>query len=178
MARKTPLWEDRFRVGMILGGLVLGLLLSVFLLPALFGRQIQSWIIPVVALSTLVIFVPLFFLARSFGDRVLVKDRIEVGMRATGTKKWRHGRITVTQGHFTFQPYLWQVRIPKGEPVELDVENMTEDTGRRPSMKQLWSVNPLLHVVEIDTSKGRFEIAGLPTHLKELRDRELGNVSA
>lgn len=178
MARKTPFKENRFRLGVLLGGLVLGLLISVFVLPAIVGREIPWWIILVSALATLVVFIPIIFLGMKLGDRLLVKDRIEVGMRASGTKKWRHGRITVTPGHFTFQPYLWQVRIPRGEPVQLEVENMSEDSGRRPSLKQLWSVNPQLHIVEIESSMGRFEIAGLPSHLTELRERLHGNIPA
>jgi len=84
----------------------------------------------------------------------------------------------VTQGHFTFQPYLWQVRIPRGEPVELEVETMSEDSGRRPSLRQLWTINQQLRIIEIETSMGQFEIAGLPSHLTELRERLHGNIPA
>ena len=142
------------------------------------GRELPWWITLVSALATIIIFVPIVFLGMKLGDRLLVKDRIEVGMRASDTKKWRHGRITVTQGHFTFQPYLWQVRIPRGEPVELEVETMSEDSGRRPSLRQLWTINQQLRIIEIETSMGQFEIAGLPSHLTELRERLHGNIPA
>jgi hypothetical protein len=79
--------------------------------------------------------------------------------------------LTVTPGHLSIQPYRWQVRLPKGKPIEMEVDTMTEDTGRRPSLKQLLTVNPQLHIVELESSSGRLEIAGAPSHLSELRER-------
>ena len=87
MARKTTLKENRFRLGVLLGGLVLGSIISWFILPAMTGRELPWWITLVSALATIIIFVPIVFLGMKLGDRLLVKDRIEVGMRASGTKK-------------------------------------------------------------------------------------------
>jgi hypothetical protein len=171
MARKTTFRENRFRIGAMVGAAVLGVFVALFLVPAVAGRSVNVWISLAGALIALVIFVPVMLLSMKLGDRLIVKDRIEVAMRKAGTTKWRHGRLTVTPGHLSIQPYRWQVRLPKGKPIEMDVDTMTEDTGRRPSLKQLLTVNPQLHIVELESSSGRLEIAGAPSHLSELRER-------
>jgi hypothetical protein len=102
--------------------------------------------------------------------RRLIGDRIEVALREHDGR-WRHGRLTVTPGHLSFQPYLWQVRIPKGDPIEFEVHHIGEDTGRRPRLRQMWSVNPLLRIVDIETDKGDREVGMLKHQVEELRQR-------
>ncbi len=45
------------------------------------------------------------------------------------------------------------------------------DTGRRPPLRHLWSVNPQLHIVTLDSTAGHFEFGALPSRIAELRRR-------
>jgi len=102
--------------------------------------------------------------------RWLVGDRIEVALRERDGG-WRHGRLDVTPGHLSFQPYLWQVRIPRGKPIEFEVHHVGADTGRRPPAREMWSVNPLVRILDLETDKGDREV-GVPKHqVEELRKR-------
>jgi F0F1-type ATP synthase membrane subunit c/vacuolar-type H+-ATPase subunit K len=167
--RKTPLREQSFRYAALGVGLIIGL--AVILLPNLVGgaRALPPLVIVIAVVVALVVGIGGMALGLALGNRI-VGDRIEGAMREPGGR-WRHGRITVTPGHLSFQPYLWQVRIPHGAPVEFDVEELSDDTGRRPSWKQIMSVNPQLHIVDVVAPQGRRELAALPSHLEELRGR-------
>lgn len=83
--------------------------------------------------------------------------------------KWRHGRVTVALTHLSFQPCLWQVRMPSGDPLELDVSELGEDTARRPPLHSIWRLNPQLRIVQLLTNRGRLELAALPSQIAELR---------
>jgi hypothetical protein len=168
--RKQPLREQSFRIGTIAVGLVLGFAV-VFLVPALTGAdsRLSGGALTTVIVIAVLVAIGAVALGLLIGRRI-VGDRIEVAMRDSG-RKWRHGRVTVTPGHLSFQPYWWQVRIPAGPAIEMDVNVMGEDTGRRPPLKQIWSVNPQLHIVDIEGSHGSWELAALPSRLTEMRER-------
>jgi hypothetical protein len=85
MARKTTFRENRFRIGAMVGAAVLGVFVALFLVPAVAGRSVNVWISLAGALIALVIFVPVMLLSMKLGDRLIVKDRIEVAMRKAGT---------------------------------------------------------------------------------------------
>jgi hypothetical protein len=146
----------------------------IVLIPGLFrgDRALPPAVIAIVVVIALIIGIASVALGSVVGRR-LVGDRIEVAMREPGGK-WRHGRLTVSPGHVSFQPYRWQMRIPHGRPVEMDVKSLGDDTGRRPSWKQIMSVNPQLHIVEVASLQGDREVAALPSHLEELRERLAG----
>jgi hypothetical protein len=121
------------------------------------------------AVNALLVAFPGMVLALVFMRRRM-GDRIEVALREPGGT-WRHGRLTVAPGHLTFQPYARQVRIPKGEPLEFDVHHVNADTGRRPSLRQLLSVDPFLWIVELDTDRGVHEVGVQKHQVDELRQR-------
>ena len=170
--QKTPLREQTFRFAGIGVGLLIGLL--VVLLPQLFGsgRSLPPAVIFIVIGIALVVAIGGMALGLAVGGRI-VGDRIEGAMREPGGR-WQHGRLTVTPGHLSFQRYRWQVRIPRGAPVEIDVDELGDDTGVRPSWKQIMSINPQLHIVTVSSPQGARELAALPSHLKELRERISG----
>jgi hypothetical protein len=95
--------------------------------------------------------------------RRIFGQRLELALRPAGETTWKHGRIDASPGHMRFRPYRWQVRLFSGEPVDFVVHEVGLDTGRRPSKKQLWSVNPSLHVIEAETDQGTLEL-GLQSH--------------
>jgi hypothetical protein len=45
------------------------------------------------------------------------------------------------------------------------------DTGRRPQLGEIWSANPQLHIVDLETDQGPKELAALPSRLTELHVR-------
>ncbi|WP_343317371.1 hypothetical protein AAFM46_08265 [Arthrobacter sp. TMP15] len=167
---RGPLREQSFLIFSIVGGMLIGIL-AVLVLPALFGngREVKPGLLLVVVVVTLVVAAFAVLLRQIIGKR-LVGDRIEAALREHDGK-WRHGRITVGYGQLSFQPYLWQVRIPSGTPVELEVSELGEDTGQRPPLRKIWSMNPQLHIVQVVTNRGLWELAGLPSQIEELRTR-------
>jgi hypothetical protein len=136
------------------------------------GPALPPAFVIVVIVVTLPIIAGGLALGLGIGRRI-VGERIEVAMREPGGR-WRHGRLTVAPGHLVFQPYLFQVRIPRGAPVEIDVERLGDDTGDRPSWKQILSLNPQVHIVDVASPQGDRQIAALPSHLEELRERLAG----
>jgi hypothetical protein len=94
---------------------------------------------------------------RAFGQR------LELALRPAGETRWQHGRVEATPGRLEFTPYRWQVRFISGSPTQYEVVAVGDDTGRRPSKKQLWSVNPALHVIEVETDRGTLQL-GLQGH--------------
>jgi len=111
---------------------------------------------------------------RVLGERYRKRGQIECawkGFDAPG--RWRHGLATVSPGSFEFQPRLGSIgtRIPKGEPVSVEVESVDPDEGRRPSLSQIWFVNPRLHILTVRTPAGTIELAMLPKRVPELRAR-------
>ena len=168
--RAAPLREHTFRIA----GLVISMVVSIASFAIVLLLLNQGRAIPA---SVLTIALPIVIAIAGAGiaiglllGRRIVGDRIEVAFRDPGGK-WRHGRLSVGHRRVVLQPYLWQLRIPSGESREFEVVDLGEDTGRRPPLRQLWSVNPQLHIVELETDRGQFEIAGLPSHLTELRER-------
>ncbi|WP_216819852.1 hypothetical protein [Frondihabitans sp. 762G35] len=97
-------------------------------------------------------------------------DRLSAALRESGGK-WRHGRLTVTPGLIVFEPYRRQTTLVRGTREEYRVGRVGDDTGRRPPRRQLLWINPQLHIVDLDTDRGRREIALLPTALTTLRER-------
>lgn len=164
---RTPLREQSFLIFSIVVGVLIGILI-VLLLPVLVGhgRQLQPGFVVVVALVVIVAAV----LARQTIGKRLVGDRIEVALREHDAK-WQHGRVTVSQAHLSFQPYLLQIRIPSGDRIELEVSEFGEDTGQRPPLRSIWRLNPQLHIVQLLTNRGPRELAALPSQIAELRKR-------
>ncbi|WP_411699065.1 hypothetical protein [Conyzicola sp.] len=170
--RKTPLREQTFRIGGMFVGLLLGLL--IVLVPTLLGRgpDLPPAVIAIVIGFALVIAIGGLALGLALGRRI-VGERIEAALREPAGR-WKHGSLTVTPGHLSFQPYRWQMRIPRGAPIEIDVDELGDDTGVRPPWKHVLSINPQLHIVTVASPQGNRELAALPSHLEELRERLSG----
>jgi hypothetical protein len=164
--------EQTFRIASIGVGAVLGIGVVFLLFTASGFPDLPPTAIIIGVAVALVVAIGATVVGLAIG-RHMVGDRIEVAMREEGGK-WRHGRITVTPGHLSFEPYFWQVRIPHRSPVEIDVDRLSEDTGRHPPWNQMWSINPQLHIVEVASSEQVRELAALPSHVKELRERLSG----
>lgn len=165
---RGPLREQSFLIFSIVCGLLIGILVVLVVLGVFgHGRQLQPGLVLVVVVVALVVAVCAVLVRQVIGKR-LVGDRIEAALREHDGK-WRHGRITVGFGQLSFQPYLWQVRIPSGDPVELEVSELGEDMGRRPPLRKMWSMNPQLHIVQVVTNRGPWELAALPSQIEELR---------
>jgi hypothetical protein len=62
-----------------------------------------------------------------------------------------------------FRRYKWQLRFISGKPVDFLVDEVGADSGARPSKKQMWSVNPSLHVIEVKTDRGTLQL-GVQSH--------------
>lgn len=167
---RGTLREQSFLILSIVAGMLIGILV-VLVVPAIFGngREVTPGLLLVVVVVTLVVAAFGVLLRQVIGKR-LVGERIEAVLREQDGK-WRHGRITVGYGQLSFQPYLWQVRIPSGAPVEMEVSELGEDTGRRAPLRKIWSMNPQLHIVRVVTNRGLWELAGLPSQIEELRTR-------
>ncbi|WP_314100606.1 hypothetical protein [uncultured Frigoribacterium sp.] len=95
--------------------------------------------------------------------RKVFGQRLELALRPTTETKWRHGWVEASPGHLRFHRYKWQIRFVSSDPVDFAVQAVGLDSGKRPSKKQLWSVNPSLHVIDIDTDQGPLRL-GLQSH--------------
>ncbi|BDZ46801.1 hypothetical protein [Naasia aerilata] len=155
---------------LLVGPLLAIVLVAVFVVPTLDrtgGGGAIAWPILAVVLVIMVLAIAAGLL---LGKR-LVGDRIEVAVRSSGDK-WHHARLTdIGDGRLRLERYFWQVRIPTGKKLELHVLSLGEDSGRHPRPRQWWSLNPQLTIVDLETDQGTFELAALPSHLRELRER-------
>ncbi len=169
--RPAPLRQHGFRIAVFAIGPILGLVAVLVAAGALVsqGVDVPPALLIGLVVATLVIPAAAIAIGLRLGNR-LVGDRLELAVKPVGGK-WGHARFDVDPGIVHMQPYLWQIRIPKGDRVSLHVDELGEDTGRRPHWRQWWSLNPQLHIVDLRTDRGHYELAGIPAHLEELRDR-------
>lgn len=170
MPPRQPLREHSFRIITVLVSMVIALACVFFIVPAVTGRPERGpfWAYLVGLVVGLAVAAGLLSLGIAIG-RCLVGDRIEVALRQPG-EKWRHGRLTVSPGTMTFERYRWQMRIPSGEKTPLTNVTLGPDTGQRPPLRHLWSINPQLHIVSLGSDQGQFEVGALPSRIDRLRD--------
>ena len=168
---KAPLRELTFRIVGPLVGLVIGLGIGAVLIQVLIGGRFRiPWWVFVIGFVFLLVIASAAIIGGLLIGQQLVGDRIEGAIREPGSK-WRHGRLDVESNAIVFERYLLKVRIPSGEKQRFDQVDIGEDIGLRPPLRQLWSINPQLHIVSIDAQQGHFELAALPSRIQELRDR-------
>ncbi|MDH2442396.1 hypothetical protein QDR37_00395 [Amnibacterium sp. CER49] len=166
---RQPLREQRFRFLTIAIAGAVGITI-VYVVQAIGHHRPISPIALLIAVPfALVIGVPGILIGQRIG-RGIVGDRIEVAFREPGTTKWRHGRLTISPGQVTLERYRWQVRIPSGDRREYGVTGL-DDTGQRPSLRQIMSVNPQLHIAVLHTTAGDLELAAFPSRITELQRR-------
>ena len=171
MARRRAPWREyRFRILSIAVGVVVGILVVTVLLPLVTGqRLVLGWGLPVGVLVVVLIAVGGGLLGLRLGDR-LVGDRIEGALREPGGR-WRHGRVTIDGDTVTFERYRFQMRIPSGKKQRFDNVRLGADSGQRPPLRTMWSINPQVHIVSLDADQGHFEFAALPSRIEELHER-------
>jgi hypothetical protein len=74
--------------------------------------------------------------------------------------EWRHGLATAGSGGLRFRPGCpLGMRLPRGAPVDIEVLAAQVEEGRRPSLRQAWSINPALHIATLTTPDGPIELA-------------------
>jgi hypothetical protein len=171
MPRKAaPLKQQTFRIVALGLGPLIGLVIGIVALNTSGAAdELPPFVIPIMIAFVIILAAVGIGLGLLLGKK-LVGDRIETAFRAPG-EKWRHGRLEVHHGRVTLRRYWWQLRVPVGEPVELVVHELGPDTGRRPAARQWWTLNPQLSIQTLETDQGTYELAALPAHLEELRDR-------
>lgn len=103
--------------------------------------------------------------------------RVECALRAgqptpdLPVGKWRHGTATVLPGMLRFRPAgPGGMRFPRGEPFDLPVLAASVQEGRRPALRQAWSINPLLRLALLRTPYGDIELAAPRRSLTALLD--------
>ena len=173
-SNRPPLRQYGFRVLAPAVGAIIGATVAVLVGPALHKRgfQIPEWILLII-LAAFVVVLGAAVVVGVVGRRGLVNGRIEVAMRVPGGK-WTHGRLQIEPGTLTFERYRLQMRLPSGDVTTYRVSSVGEDIGRRPALRNVWTINPQLHVIEVETNLGRREIAALPSRVPELRERVSG----
>lgn len=165
---RTPLRDQRFRLISLAAGPIVGLIIvTVMFASGVFPPIPLGWFVAIIAV-VLLLAVGGISAGLLLGKK-LVGDRIELAYRAPG-EKWRHGRADLSPGVMRLQKYWWQLRIPTGDPLTLEVESVAREE-RKPSPRQWWTMNPQLRITDMHTDRGTYEIGALPRHLAEVRDR-------
>jgi Protein of unknown function (DUF2550) len=125
-----------------------------------------------IILGAVIGFVMVLATRRFIGNRYQERGQFECAWKGFDSPgKWRHGLATASRGSLEFHPRRGShgTRIPKGSPVSVVVDSIDSDAGRRPSLSQIWFLNPRLHILTVRTPKGPIEIAVMPKRLPDLR---------
>lgn len=163
MGQKTPLFKGQgFRLASIGVGLAAGLGIVLIVQAATSDEPLSSGFLLGGAGVGLVIAVAAILVGLLLGRKIFGK-RLEIALRPAGETKWQHGRVEASAGQMRFRRYKWQLRFVSGDPVDFVVDEVGADSGARPSKKQMWSVNPSLHVIEVKTDRGTFQL-GIQSH--------------
>lgn len=84
------------------------------------------------------------------------------------TGRWRPGLATLSSGRIDFQPRnSLGLRLNSGAPFVIPVLSVS-DTGRHPSWRQAWRMNPGLEIVMLETPTGPIELAVPPESVQQL----------
>ena len=133
------------------------------------SRDAAWWMVPgIVAIGS-----PLSALTSRWMSRRNVEHRVvECAVRPAGpdAAKWQHGRIQEVAGDLVFATGgPAGMRFPRGRAKPFPIRRMSQDEGRRPSVRQVWSIDPALHIVRIEVGVEKLELAALPDDLRRLR---------
>lgn len=170
MSQKPPLFKGQ---GIRLVGIAVGLavgLLVLFVVQIFVAEKVPSIVLLIVA-GVAVVVVSGTVLAGLLLGRKAFGQRLEIALRPAGETKWQHGYIDATPGHMRFHRYRWQIRFVTGEPADYVIDEIGASSGRRPSKKQLLSVNPALHIVDVQTDRGPLELALQAHQVDDIRAR-------
>jgi hypothetical protein len=84
------------------------------------------------------------------------------------TGRWRPGLATLNSGRIDFQPRSsLGLRLNSGAPFVIPVLSVST-TGRHPSWRQAWHLNPGLEIVMLETATGPIELAVRPESIQQL----------
>ena len=84
------------------------------------------------------------------------------------TGRWRPGLATLSLGRIDFQPRSsLGFRLNRGAPFVIPVLSVSA-TGRHPSWRQAWRMNPGLEIVMLETATGPIELAVPPDGVQRL----------
>lgn len=171
MGQKTPLFTGQgFRLASIGVGLAAGLGIVLIVQAATSDEPLTSGFLLSGAAVGLVIAVAAVVVGLLLG-RTIFGKRLEIALRPTGATKWQHGHVEASPGHMRFRRYTWQLRFVSGDPVDFVVDEVGADSGARPSKKQMWSVNPTLHVIEVKTDQGTLQLGVQAHQVDDLRSQ-------
>lgn len=171
MGQKTPLFTGQgFRLASIGVGLAAGLGIVLIVQAATSDEPLMSGFLLSGAAVGLVIAVAAVVVGLLLGHTIFGK-RLEIALRPTGATKWQHGHVEASPGHMRFRRYKWQLRFVSGDPVDFVVDEVGADSGTRPSKKQMWSVNPTLHVIEVKTDQGTLQLGVQAHQVDDLRSQ-------
>ena len=171
MGQKTPLFKGQgFRLASIGVGLAAGLGIVLIVQAATSDEPLSSGFLLGGAGVGLVIAVAAILVGLLLGRKIFGK-RLEIALRPAGETKWQHGRVEASLGQMHFRRYKWQLRFVSGDPVDFVVDEVGADSGARPSKKQMWSVNPSLHVIEVKTDRGTVQLGVQAHQVDDLRSQ-------
>lgn len=170
---RPPMRQYVFRLVAPLLGVVVGVIVVVALIdwehPHSKGARLPGWVLPLAIMVVVVVWVAAAVVGVIVG-RSIAGRHVEVALRRPG-QKWAHGRLTFAAGAFTFERYRFQMRIPSGDKTTYRIHGVGEDSGRRPSLKNVWTINPQLHIIELETDRGPLELGALPYRIPDIRER-------
>jgi hypothetical protein len=113
--------------------------------------------------------------------RDAAEGRIEAALRVVSgtqvplTGKWRHGVVFPSPGCLRFRPGgPGGARLPRGRPFVVPVTSVSVGNRSHPALRQIWTINPSLDVVQLLTPTGTVELAVRPSEM----DRVLEGVNS
>ena len=84
------------------------------------------------------------------------------------TGRWRPGLATLSSGQIDFQPRnSIGLRLNSGAPFVIPVRSVS-NTGRHPSWRQAWLMNPGLEILMLETPTLPIELAVPPESVEQL----------
>lgn len=98
---------------------------------------------------------------RLVADRLQRSNRLECGLRVIDgdvpglSRRWRHGRASLSPGRIVFERSLalgMRIRRPWTPPVTLATGSVHD--GRSPTAKEIWSLDPSTEVLRVEAAGG------------------------
>lgn len=107
--------------------------------------------------------------------RVEAALRVVSGTQVPLTGKWRHGVVSPSPGCLRFRPGgPGGARLPRGRPFDVPVTSVSADNRSHPALRQIWTINPSLDVVQLLTPTATVELAVRPSEM----DRVIAGVNS
>ncbi len=77
------------------------------------------------------------------------------------TRRWTHGIALLAPGRVAFTPYTLGLRFLTRREVVLDIAAVNRESVHRAERRQMWSVSPSAHVIQVQTAQAVLEWAVL-----------------